>query len=66
MFPSSSSSNNHNSSFNFQKAFDKTVSDWDKAKAAKDKCPILYNALVSPTRQKDVKAMFPKSSSHKI
>jgi len=55
-----SSSKYGNPSFNLQKALDKTVSDWDKAKATKDKFP---TALVSPTRQKDAKPMYPKPSS---
>ena len=37
MFSSSSSSKDGKSPFNLQKALDKTVSDWDKAKAARDK-----------------------------
>ncbi|XP_060856551.1 uncharacterized protein LOC132934281 [Metopolophium dirhodum] len=60
MPPSSSSSKDGKSLFNLQKALDKTVSNWDKAKASQVKFP---TALVTPTRQKDAKPMYPKPPS---
>ena len=48
--PSPSSSKEGEPSFNLQKALDKCVSDWDKAKAARDKA--------EATRPKDAKKFF--------
>ncbi|XP_016656698.1 uncharacterized protein LOC107882611 [Acyrthosiphon pisum] len=60
MHSSSFSSKHGKSLFNLQKAMDKTVSDWDRAKAATVKFP---TAFVTPTRQKNAKPMYPKPPS---
>ncbi|XP_060873991.1 uncharacterized protein LOC132947766 [Metopolophium dirhodum] len=60
--PSPSSSKDGEPLFNLQKALDKCVSDWDKAKAARDKAEEDL-ALISPTRPKDAKPFIFKNTT---